>query len=79
MLNTNMKILFVTNKYFSRYNHFFFVALKSPSTTSFEIVEKHFIVKAKMIEVDRYLTFTDISRSRLLDLDLGSTNCLDYV
>ena len=28
MLNTNMKVLFVANKYFSRYKHFCF-ALKS--------------------------------------------------
>ena len=28
MLNTNMKVLFVANKYISRYKHFF-VALKS--------------------------------------------------
>ena len=29
MLNTNMKVLFIASKYFSRYEYFFVVALKS--------------------------------------------------
>ena len=44
MLNMNMKVLFVANKYFSSYKYFC-VALKSHLTTSFDFFRKYSIVK----------------------------------
>ena len=51
MLNMNMTVLFVANKYFSRYKHFC-VALKFYLTTCFEFVEKRFIVKPNVSRTD---------------------------
>ena len=51
MLRTNVKILFVANKLFSRYK-LFCVALKSCYTTSFESVETHSILKPKVSWAD---------------------------
>ena len=59
MLKTNMKVLSVANKYFSRYKHFC-IALKSYYTTSFEFIEKQFIVKLKVSWAD-ICKFTDFS------------------
>ena len=51
VLNTNMKVLFVTNKYFSGYKNFR-VALKSHYTTSFDFLGKHSTVKPDVRSAD---------------------------
>ena len=46
-----MKVLFVANKYFSRYKHFC-VALKSYLTSSFEFIEEQSVVKPNVSWAD---------------------------
>ena len=61
MLNTNMKVLLVANKYFSRYKHFC-VALNSHESTSFDFVEKHSIVKPNYGPISAILPYFMIAQ-----------------
>ena len=66
-----MKVLFVANKYFSRYKY---------STTSFEFVEKYSIVKSKK-SWDNICKFTDILISVQICVCFLARNkhiCLDF-